>query len=251
MQNLNDYLPQSVEGKTALVTGGTTGIGRAIAVLLASAGAKVMVFGNRKDHLEDALADIKKVAKTDAYGYVIDVSHEEEINLIFKEVDDKLGHLDILINNVATGFSNVTDGTYKDLQYVINTNLMSYLAFCAGALQRMTPRGEGHIVNIGSMSADRREPTGSVYVATKAAIQAYSEALRKKVNPDGIKVTLIEPGLVDTDMQEKPTHEKLQQVENLEMLTADDIAIAVLYCLSQPKRCDVVEMKIRPHLQLI
>lgn len=251
MENLHEYLPQNVEGKSVLITGGTTGIGRAIAVLLAKLGARVMIFGHRQDHLEDALADIKATATGDVYGYVIDAGKEEDIAYIFKEADDKLKSLNVLINNVAMGYGNVTEGTYKDWQRVVNVNLTSYLACCAGAIERMVPNGGGHIVNIGSMSADRREETGSVYVATKAAIQAYSEALRKKVNQDGIKVTLIEPGAVDTDMQEKPTHEKLEKVESLEMLTATDVAVAVLYCLSQPKRCDVVELKVRPHLQLI
>ena len=123
------------------------------------------------------------------------------------------------------------------------------MACCNNALTRM--RSAGHIVNIGSMSADVREESGSVYVATKSGIQGFSESLRKQVNKDGIKVTLIEPGAVDTDMQDFPTEEKLQKVESLEMLTADDIAASVLYCLSQPQRCDVVNLKIRPHLQLI
>src|SRR5690606_39176840 len=117
------------------------------------------------------------------------------------------------------------------------------------ALKRM--KGEGHIVNIGSMSADVREETGSVYVATKSGIQGFSESLRKQVNKDGIKVTLIEPGAVDTDMQEESTAKKKIKVKALEMLKADDIALSVLYCLSQPKRCDVVELKIRPHRQFI
>jgi NADP-dependent 3-hydroxy acid dehydrogenase YdfG len=251
MENLKEYLPQSIEGKAVLITGGTTGIGRAIAVLLAKLGARVMIFGHEQNHLNDALADIKKTATADVFGYVIDAGTEDGIAYIFKQADEKLKTLDVLINNAAVGYSNVTDGGYKDWQYVIDTNLMSYLACCAGAIERMAPKRSGHIINIGSMSAGIREATGSVYVATKAAIQAYSEALRKQVNPYGIKVTLIEPGAVDTDMQQKPTEEKLEKVANMEMLTADDLAIAVLYCLSQPKRCDVVELKVRPHLQLI
>ena len=251
MENLNDYLPQSISGKKVLVTGGTTGIGRAIVVVLASLGADVLFLGNKGQYLNDALADANKTAKGKVFGFVADVSQESEIERIFKEVDDKLGTLDILINNAATGAGNVTDGVYADWQYVLDTNLLSYLACCAGAIERMAKRQEGHIVNIGSMSAEIREATGSIYVATKAGIQAYSEALRKEVNKQGIKVTLVEPGAVDTDMQQKPTAEKLQKVEDLEMLKADDIAVAVLYALSQPKRCDVVEIKVRPHLQLI
>lgn len=251
MENLNEYLPQSVEGKSVLITGGTTGIGRATAVLLAKLGARVMIFGHEQEHLDDALTLIKSTAKSDVYGYVIDASKEEDIAKIFKEADDKLKTLDVLINNAAVGYNNVTDGSYKDWQYVIDVNVMSYLACCAGAIERMVPNGGGHIVNIGSMSAVSRDASGSVYVATKAAVQAYSESLRKTINPDRIKVTLIEPGAVDTNMQQETTAQKLKKIEDLEMLKADDVAVAVLYCLSQPKRCDVVEIKIRPHLQLI
>lgn len=251
MENLIDYLPQSIAGKQVLVTGGTTGIGRAIVVMLAAQGADVLFFGHDAQHLEDALTDAKKTAKGKVHGFVADVSREEEVTRIFKEADDKLTGLDILVNNAAIGYSNVTDGAFKDWQHVLDTNLLGYLACCAGAIERMKQKGWGHIVNIGSMSAGLREATGSVYVATKAGVQAYSEALRKQVNKDGVKVTLIEPGLVDTDMQQKPTQEKLEKVQNLEMLTATDIAMAVLYCLSQPKRCDVVELKVRPHLQLV
>lgn len=246
-----DYLPESLKGKQVLITGGTTGIGRAITVLLAAQGADVLFFGHNSAYLEDALSDVKKTATGKVYGFIADAGTEEGIAEVFNQVSDKLQGLDILINNAAMGYGNVTSGDYKDWQHVVNVNLISYLACCAGAIKLMEQKGWGHIVNIGSMSAGAREATGSVYVATKAAIQAYSESLRKDVNPKGIKVTLIEPGAVDTDMQEQPGKEKLEKVKNLEMLTADDIAMAVLYALSQPKRCDVVEIKVRPHLQLL
>ncbi|WP_116790912.1 SDR family oxidoreductase [Flavobacterium psychrotrophum] len=249
--NIQDLLPQSVSGKNVLVTGGTTGIGRAIVLLLASQGANVVFFGHEEQHLKDALADILPIAKGKLFGFVADCGTEDGIADVFKQVDEKLEHLDILVNNAAIGFGNATDVSYNDLQHVLNINLLSYLACCGGAITRMEKNGSGHIVNIGSLSAQVREATGSVYVATKAAIRAYSEALRKEVNKHGIKVSLIEPGAVDTDMQQKPTEEKLKKVENEEMLQATDIAAAVLYCLSQPKRCDVIELKIRPHLQLI
>lgn len=250
MEKLNDYLPQSVEGKTVLVTGGTTGIGRASALLLSRLGAHVMIVGTDEQHLRDALEDLYTSAKGDVYDIVADLSTEGGIKAIFKAVDANFKTLDILVNNAALAAGNVEDGSYEEWQRVINTNLTAYIACAAEAVTRMKGRG-GHIVNIGSMSADVREETGTVYVATKSGIQGFSEALRKEVNQSGIKVTLIEPGAVDTDMQDFPTGEKLDKVKNLEMLTADDIAVSVLYCLSQPKRCDVVDLKIRPHLQII
>jgi NADP-dependent 3-hydroxy acid dehydrogenase YdfG len=251
MEQLQDYLPQNLAGKNVLVTGGSTGIGRAIVVLLAKIGANVAFFGHEQQHVDDALAVAQKVAQGKVHGFTADITKEQEVTRIFNEVDQKLGSLHILINNAAIGYHNVTDGSFADWQKVLNVNLLGYFACTAHALERMVPKADGHIINIGSMSAQVREATGSVYVATKAGIEAYSEALRKDINSKGIKVTLIEPGAVDTDMQEKPTAEKLKMVEDGEMLTADDIAIAVLYALSQPKRCDVVELKIRPHLQII
>jgi NADP-dependent 3-hydroxy acid dehydrogenase YdfG len=251
MENLKAYLPQSVEGKSVLITGGTTGIGRATAILLASQGADVLTFGTNEQHLNDALEDIKKTAKGKVYGFIADVSTEDGIGKIFSEVNIRFGGLDILVNNAALPYGSVTDGYYKDFKRIIDTNLLGYLACASEAVKLMQEKGEGHIVNIGSMSADVREEKSSVYVAAKSGIQGFSESLRKQLNPKGIKISLVEPGAVDTDMQAESTEKKKENVEKLEMLTADDIAMAVLYCLSQPKRCDVVDVKIRPHLQLI
>ena len=101
------------------------------------------------------------------------------------------------------------------------------------------------------MSADLREEEGEIYVATKAAIQAFSESLRKTANRDGIKVTLIEPGAVDTDLQTQPDIVKQKRIKDLKMLTSDDLAQCIYFCLHQPKRLDVVTMQVRPLMQLI
>ena len=251
MEKINDFLPQSVAGKSVLVTGGTTGIGRATAILLASLGADVIIFGLNEEHLQQALTDIKATATGGVYGFIADVGNEEGIKKAFREVEKHFTTLHILVNNAALPFGSITEGTYYDWKRIIETNLLGYLGCTAESLRIMKEKGEGHIVNIGSMSADVREETSSVYVATKSGIQGFSESLRKQVNPFGIKITLIEPGAVDTDMQPEDSSAKKENVDKQEMLTANDIAAAVLYCVSQPKRCDVVELKVRPHLQLI
>lgn len=250
-RSLFDYQPESVTNKSVLITGGTTGIGRATAILLASQGARVMIFGRHDQELNDALRDIQQ-AGGEAIGLTADTASPEDIQRVFAEVDRQLEGLDVLINNAALGYKSIMEGEYSDWQYILNTNLLGYMAMTHEAVKRMQARGQGHIVNIGSMSADVREKDSSVYVATKSGIEGFSEALRKEVNPLGIKVTLIEPGAVGTDMQsEYPPAEQRQLEEKMEMLKAEDIAACVFYTLTQPKRCDVVMMQIRPHLQSI
>ena len=250
-RSLFDYQPESVNNKSVLITGGTTGIGRASAILLAAQGAQVMIFGRHEQELNDAMHDIR-AAGGEILGLTADTSYPEDIKRVFQEVDRQMDQLDILINNAALGYNSIMEGAYDEWQYIVNTNLLGYMAIVHEAIERMKPRQAGHIVNIGSMSADRREKGSSVYVATKAGIEGFSEALRKEVNPLGIKVTLIEPGSVGTDMQsEYSPEEQRQKEENMEMLKAEDIAASILYTITQPKRCDVVTMQIRPHLQSI
>ena len=166
-------------------------------------------------------------------------------------IERDLGGIDILINNAAISANGITESSFEDFKYVIDTNITGYLAFAEKAVSIMKEQKSGHIINIGSMSAETKEPTSTVYVATKGAIRAFSTSLRKEVNPLGIKVSLIEPGSVTSDMQEDTKEEQKEKIDKMEMLESEDIAISVLFCISQHKRCDIVTMQIRPHLQLI
>jgi len=252
IQNDGIYTLKDVAGLSIVITGGTTGIGRATALLLASKGARVLVAGSDEQHMNDTLADAAKTELRGSLdGVVTDLANEEGINALFEAADSNLGSIDVFINNAALAYQGVSDGGYADWQRVINTNLLGYIACTHFALERMKQKESGHIVNIGSMSADVREKDSSVYVATKSGIQGFSESLRKEVNEQGIKVTLIEPGAVGTDMQPVSVPDQQKQQESQEMMRAEDIAYAVLYAITQPERCDVVDIKIRPHMQII
>src|SRR5512140_2002181 len=166
-RTLFDYQPESVANKSILITGGTTGIGRATAILLASQCARVMVFGRHEQELNDALKDIRQSGE-EAFGLTADTANPQDIQRVFAEVDRQMGKLDSLINNAALAYPSITEGNYEDWQYVVNTNLLGYMAMTPAAIERMKPQGQGHIVYIGSMSADTRKKDSSVYVATKS-----------------------------------------------------------------------------------
>ncbi|MGA0557935.1 SDR family oxidoreductase [Larkinella sp. VNQ87] len=241
---------ETLEGKRIVITGGTTGIGRAIALLLGSSGAHIFTFGRHQEQLDETLTAIRQAGGL-VDGTVADSASGDDIRRVFQEADEKLGGLDILINCAALAAGSLSEMEDADWRYVLQTNLGGYLAATKEALSRLQPQKRGHIVLVGSMSADVREEGSSVYVATKAAIQGFAESLRKEVNPDGIKVSLVEPGAVGSDMQNTAPDEERAKQKTGEMLKAEDIAVCVYYILTQPLRCDVVAVQIRPHLQLI
>jgi NADP-dependent 3-hydroxy acid dehydrogenase YdfG len=252
MNELDAYTPQQLKGKTVLVTGGTTGIGRATARILAGLGAKVFITGRNPDPLMQAIRDTRELypgAEID--GATSDLACEEQIGDLFQAFRERFGEMDILINNAGLPAENIEKGSYEEWQYVINTNLLGYLACAKAAARMMRRKKRGHIVNIGSMSAESKSAETTVYVATKSGIRGFTASLRKELNPDGIKVTLIEPGAVSSDMQPGGSEGHDKKIESMEMLEAEDIAAAIVFCLSQPQRCDIVSIQARPLKQLI
>jgi NADP-dependent 3-hydroxy acid dehydrogenase YdfG len=250
-RNLNEFFSGKLSGKKVLISGGSTGIGREIALWLCSIGADVLICGRTQQPLDETTTEASiKNYPGKCISIQADIAQEKDIQNIISAVDSQLGALDILIHNAGLAHGSITEGSYADWANVMNTNLLGCLALSHHAISRMKEKGSGHIINIGSMSAQSKDPESSVYVATKSGMRGFTESLRKEVNEMGIKVTLIEPGAVDTDMQEDSKEEKLKKIENLEMLTASDIAITTLFCLMQPQRSDIVTLQIRPHLQL-
>ncbi|MDQ3441863.1 MAG: SDR family oxidoreductase [Planctomycetota bacterium] len=240
-----------VAGKSVVINGGTTGIGLATAKLLATYGARVLLFGRERKCVDEAVEQAG-AAGGEVYGVAADVTRQREVIRVFKEADKRFGgRLDILINNAATSGDALLESDYDAWRKTLDTNILGYLQCAREALDRMRPRKDGHVLMVGSMSADLREPTNDIYAATKAAIQALCEALRKNVNEEGIRVTLIEPGAVDTPLQAKPQAKKDRKKRDMEMLEPDDIAECIRFALSQPKRVDIVSMQVRPLKQLI
>lgn len=242
----NSDVATSLTNKTAIVTGGTTGIGRAIALSLVRNGSRVLICGRHESELQQALADIQH--EGEGHGLIADVSTQDGVEKLFAEADRLFGHLDILINNAGVGGEDLLESTPDDLRYTIETNLTSYLACAHAAAQRMIPRKSGTIVNIGSIVAEKLKAGGEVYTATKSAIRGFSKAFAKTVREHHIRVTLIEPGLVGSDMIEVSAEKQPEKIAQEQMLKAEDIAEAVRFCLVQPPRCSIGMIQIGPLL---
>jgi short-subunit dehydrogenase len=238
--------------KRALITGGNSGIGLATARLLAGYGVKLYIAGRDQVKLDKALEDIQNLhSDAEVYAMSVDLAKGEDVRSLFDSVVERFGGLDILINNAGIGYGSVLEGKYADWEYIVKTNLLNYMACSSEAAKLMEKEPFGNIIHVGSMSAESRDAESSVYVATKTALQGFCEAFRKEVNEKQINVTLIEPGAVATPMQPMPDEEKQQKIKDLEMLHADDVAMSILYTLCQPERCSIVDLKLRPLMQMI
>ncbi|MCE5200709.1 MAG: SDR family oxidoreductase [Armatimonadota bacterium] len=243
---------QKLEGKVALVTGGTSGIGRATANLLAKHGVKVVIYGRHEQELHDALDDLERTGG-EFFGLTADQAYEDQIIEVFQKVKERFGDIDILVNNAALPAKSILDMSYDEALYVLRVNILGYLTCMREAIKMMRDKGGGQIVNVGSMSAQVREVGSDVYVATKAAIEAMSESLRKNLADQNIRISVIEPGMVGTNLHGEPPDVESQVDAEAEgqMLEAEDIAHAIHYALTQPLRSSVLEIRVAPIKQAL
>ena len=235
-----------MKGKRIVVTGGTTGIGRALVQRLAAQGARVVTLGRDPDALAEALAAVAGLPG-EVHGIAADIGTRDGVERLFAEADARLGGLDAFVSNAALGADPIDAMEDDAWRYVVDVNLVGAMAGTRAALSRL---GEGgQVIVVGSISAEIHAPGESVYSATKAGLKAFAETLRKEVADRGIRVGLIEPGTVGSDMQETDAQEEREKIARHEMLRAEDIAEAVDFMLARPPRVDVVTLRVEPRLQ--
>ena len=225
-------------GKSAIVTGGTRGIGYAIAKALVSAGANVAITGRLESDVENATSELGKIGPGTISGYACDVRNYDAVQSLF----GAFGGVDILINNAGIGiFSSVESMSPEDFRAVLETNVFGVFYCCHEAIPVMKQRGGGYIINISSLAGANPHPQMAAYNASKFGLNGFSEALMQEVRHDGIKVTYIMPGSVNTEFGgDEPSDQKSWQLQ------PDDIAEVVMDLLAYPGRALPSRIEIRP-----
>jgi NADP-dependent 3-hydroxy acid dehydrogenase YdfG len=243
-----------LSGKAVAITGASSGIGEATALTLARAGASVALGARRKDRI-DALAERIEDEGGTAVAIEVDVSDEQAARAFVSTAHERLGRLDTLINNAGVMLLGpVEQSSADDWRTMVNVNLLGLLYCTSAALPIMRAQESGDIVNISSVAGRFARAGNAVYALTKFGVGAFSEGLRQEVTEGGIRVTLIEPGFVDTELQGHNTGEVLETIEAMreqmgEVLRAQDVANGILYVVSQPPHVSINELLIRPTRQ--
>jgi NADP-dependent 3-hydroxy acid dehydrogenase YdfG len=239
-----------LEGKVALVTGASSGIGEATAAALAEAGAKVALVARRADRLAALAGRIENTGGA-PLQLVADVTNDADLVKVVETAVSQWGRLDILVNNAGVMLlSPLAEARGEELRRMVELNLISLMELTRLALPHLR-ESKGHIVNIASVAGRVANPGASGYAATKFGVVAFSEAVRREVYADKVRVTVIEPGLVLTELGDHITNPGMkagleQRKAAMEGLQSEDIAAAVLYAVSQPPRVNVNEILIRP-----
>lgn len=241
--------------KTICITGATAGIGQATARCLAKEGHRLILTGRRELSLTNFAKELSKEYGIDCLALSFDVRSRDEVKKAIDSLPSEWNKIDVLINNagLAAGLSQVHDANLDDWDQMIDTNIKGLLYMTRLVSPGMVNRGEGHIINIGSIAGKEVYPNASVYCATKHAVDALSKGMRQDLLQYGIKVTAVHPGAVETEfalVRFKGDEERARKVyEGFEPLHAEDIAETILFALSRPPHVNIDDILIMPSAQ--
>jgi NADP-dependent 3-hydroxy acid dehydrogenase YdfG len=234
--------------KIALITGATSGIGKATAIKLAANGYNLIVCGRRAEKLEELKNSISKTVKI--HSLIFDVRNRKEVELQINSLPNEWKNIDVLVNSAgnAHGLSTIDNGNIDDWDAMIDGNVKGLLYVSRAIIPQMVERKKGHILNLSSIAGKQTYANGAVYCASKKAVEAISEGMRLDLTEHGIKITNIAPGAVATEFSEvrfKGDKEKAQKVyEGYDPLLAEDIADFISYAVNAPDRVTIADVTI-------
>jgi len=239
--------------KTILITGATSGIGLAAAKKLANEKNQLILCGRRQYKLDEISEKLSK--STNVLSLCFDVSDKNEVNRLLNGIPEKFGSIDILINNAgnAHGLDTIQEGSLEDWDNMIDINIKGLLYVSRAIIPKMVERKSGHIINIGSLAGREVYEKGNVYCASKHAVNAISKAMRIDLNKIGVKVSEINPGLVETEFSNvrfKGDNNRAEKVyQGYKALQAEDIADIIEFVINRPSHVNIADILVLPQAQ--
>ena len=240
-----------MKNKIILITGATSGIGRATAIRFANGGARLILCGRRKEKLDVLVRELGE----NHMSIIFDVRDKKAVFKAIESLPKEYKKIDVLINNAgnAHGMDSAQTANLDDWDAMIDSNVKGLMYVTKAVLPFMVEKQKGQIINLGSIAAKEVYPNGSVYCSSKAAVDSFTRGLRVDLNPLGIRVGVIHPGLVETefsDVRFKGDQKRSKKVyEGMNALKADDIADAILYMTQVPEKVNIADMVILPTSQ--
>ncbi|MCE3278884.1 MAG: short-chain alcohol dehydrogenase [Bacteroidetes bacterium] len=239
----------------AFITGATAGIGKATASLFAKNGYDIIITGRRQDRLDAVSAELSKAYNIKVLALHFDVRNLPEVVNAIRSIPDEWKQINVLVNNagLAVGLNNIQEGVVDDWERMIDTNIKGLLYMTRNIAPIMISNGFGHIINIGSIAGKEVYANGNVYCATKHAVDALNKGMRIDLLPHNIKVTAINPGMVDTEfsvVRFKGDDERAKSVyKGMQPLKAEDIAETIYWVASRPAHVNINDIIIMPAVQ--
>lgn len=240
----------SLKNKNVFITGVTSGIGKSCAYAFAAEGANLIISARRLSLVKEIGEDIKNKFGVKVYTFKLDVQNKTEVDNSIKSLPEEFKKIDILVNNagLGIGLEKFYENNPDEWETMIDTNIKGLLYVTHAVVQGMVERESGHIINIGSLAGHEAYPKGAVYCATKFAVDAITKSLRMDLVEKHIRVSTIDPGMVETNfsmIRFRGDAEKAKNVyKGVDPLTGDDIADAVVFCASRPANVNIAEMLI-------
>ncbi|KGX85232.1 SDR family oxidoreductase [Pontibacillus marinus] len=241
----------NLKGKTAIITGASSGIGQSIAEHLAQEGANVVLAARRKERLEELAKSIQNETSVQTKVIETDVTNQKDMENLVKETKETFSSVDILVNNAGVMLlSFLKNDKVEEWEKMVDVNVKGVLFGIHSVLPTMLEQDTGHVINVSSVAGHEVFPTSSVYSATKYAVRALSMGMEKELSKTGVRVTNISPGAVSTELPEHITDEEVismfEDRKGRVTLEADDIARSVVYAVTQPEYVNVNEVMVRP-----
>ena len=243
---------ESLKNKMVFITGASAGIGEACARAFAQEGCHLLLSARRKERVDALARSLANAHGIRAHAFRLDVTRQADVESAIAALPAEWKQIDILLNNagLSRGLTTLQEGELRDWEEMIDTNIKGLLYVTRAVLPAMVARNSGHVINLGSIAGHQLYPKGNVYCATKYFVNGLSQGMRMDLLGTNIRVTSVDPGLVQTEFSEvrfRGNRERAAQAyANTRPLTAGDIAEVVVFCATRPPHVDIAEVIVMP-----